>query len=87
MIKYGRDTLTLDDVLGALKSKEQELNKEKDKMKDEVFMARGKEQARGRDPVRRDHSKGHNRSQSRSKSRGKYHKDRKCYFCGEIDHR
>uniref|UniRef100_A0A803PVU8 Uncharacterized protein n=1 Tax=Cannabis sativa TaxID=3483 RepID=A0A803PVU8_CANSA len=62
------------------------MNKEKDKMKDEVFMARGndqatgKDQSRGRDPNIRDHSHGHHRSQSRSKPKGKYHKDMKCYF-------
>jgi hypothetical protein len=86
VIKYWRDTLTLDDVLGALKSKEQEMSKEKDNVKDEAYLARGRDNNRGRDHYRKDHFKGNHRSQSRSKSRGKYHKDRKCYFCGKVGH-
>uniref|UniRef100_A0A803PJQ6 Retrovirus-related Pol polyprotein from transposon TNT 1-94 n=1 Tax=Cannabis sativa TaxID=3483 RepID=A0A803PJQ6_CANSA len=39
VIKYGRDILTLDDVLGALKSKEQQMAKEKHKVKDEAYLA------------------------------------------------
>ncbi|KAM6553781.1 hypothetical protein CsatB_014543 [Cannabis sativa] len=60
--------------------------KEKDNVKDEAYLARGRDNNMSRDHYRKDHFKGQHRSQSRSKSRGKYHKDRKCYFCGKVGH-
>ena len=77
-IKYGRDVIALKDVLGALKSKDFELQLEKESKKDEVYMARGRTQRRSSSRHHQHHS------HSRSKSRGKG--DRKCYFCGKPGH-
>ena len=71
-IKYGRDSLTLDDVLGALRSRELEIKIEKKATSEGL-------QVRGRTP-RRDHQKG--RGKSRSKSRGK----RVCWHCQKEGH-
>lgn len=82
VIQYGKETLSLEDVLSILKTKEFELNVEKGKKeKDEsLFM-------RGRQP-RRSFSKGkdnsNRRSPARSKSRGK--ETRRCHHCGKIGH-
>ena len=72
-IKYGRDVISLEDVLGALKSKDFELQLEKETRKEEAYLI-----ARGRSP-RRGQSKGHH-SQSRGSN------SRKCYFCGKPGH-
>ena len=65
--KYGRNSLTLDDVLGALRSRELEIKIEKKATSEGL-------QVKGMTP-RRDQQKG--RGKSRSKSRGK----RVCWHC------
>ena len=78
-IKYGRDVIALEDVLGALKSKDFELQLEKETKKDEAYLI-----ARGRSPRKNNSRNTHHHSHSRSKSRGK--DSRKCYFCGKPGH-
>ena len=77
-IKYGRDVISLADVHGALKSKDFELQLEKESKKEEVYLARGRTNKRGNSRSK------HHHSQSRSKSRER--ETRKCYFCGRPGH-
>ena len=72
IIKYGRDSLTLDDVLGALRSRDLEIKFEK-KANSESLQVRCR-------PQKRDHSKG--RRKSRSKSKGK----KACWHCHKEGH-
>ena len=71
-IKYGRDSLSLEDVLGALRSKDLEIKIEKKGNSEGL-------QVRGRQP-KRDQSKA--RGKSRSKSKGK----RNCWHCHKEGH-
>ncbi|XP_062118965.1 uncharacterized protein LOC133832670 [Humulus lupulus] len=63
-IKYGKDVIALEDVLRALKSKEFELQLEKENRKDEAYFVRERNLKRGS-------SRGNQSHHSRSKSRGK----------------
>ena len=76
-IKYGRDIISLDGVLGALKSKDFELQLEKESKKDEAYFVRGRS-------TKRNSSRSHTPFHSRSKSRGK--DSRTCYHCGKAGH-
>ena len=72
-IKYGRESLFLDDVLGALKLRDLEMKSERKENSESL-------QLRGR-PHKRDQSKG--RGKSRSKSKGKrtcWHCHKECHF-------
>ena len=71
-IKYGRDSLSLEDVLGALRSKDLEIKTEKKGNSEGL-------QVRGRQP-KRDQNKA--RGKSRSKSKGK----RNCWHCHKEGH-
>ena len=71
-IKYGRDSLTLEDILGALRSKELE-NKIERRNNSEGLQVRGRTQ-------RRDQNK--NRGKTRSKSKGK----KACWHCHKEGH-
>lgn len=73
-IKYGRDSLTLDTVLSALRSKELEMKSEK---KDaEVLFTRGRTEKQGTNQNKQTHK-------SRLKSRGK---GKRCYYCHKERH-
>ena len=78
---YSRDTLTLDDVMSTLRSRDAELNWQKaakmESKSDEVLFSRGRPQRRGQ-------SRGSYRGNSRSKSRSR--ETRRCHHCGKIGH-
>lgn len=71
-IKYGRDSLTLDVVLSALRSRELEMKKLKGK-KAKVLTVRGQQEKRSP------------RSQSKSKSKTNS-KGKRCFYCHKEDH-
>ena len=83
-IKYGRSSLSLEECISALKSKDLELKIERKDGGENLF-------ARGRPPVKnnnqnskykgRSKTPNRNRSQSRNRSGSK-----KCYFCGKEGH-
>ena len=79
VIMYSRDTLTLDDVMSTLRSRDAELNWQKaakmESKSDEVLFSRGRPQRRGQ-------SRGSYRGNSRSKSRSR--ETRRCHHCGNI---
>ena len=84
-IKYGRDTLTSDIVINAIRSRDFETRIKKEKPgtsgNGEGYCVRG------RSPFKKGNQKGNSRSQSsgRSKSKGK-HGGRCCYYCGKEGH-
>uniref|UniRef100_A0A803PXN5 Retrovirus-related Pol polyprotein from transposon TNT 1-94-like beta-barrel domain-containing protein n=1 Tax=Cannabis sativa TaxID=3483 RepID=A0A803PXN5_CANSA len=89
VIMYSRDTLTLENVISTLRSRDAKLNwkkaAEKETKNDEALMIRGRQLRRGNLRFR-DQSKFRNNSRprgnTRSKSRPK--ETRKCHHCGKI---
>ena len=91
-INYGRDNVTLDTIVSALKSNELEL-KEKSDTKvalDKAFQVRGRPNTKSKDKQSNDKTsdKG-NRKNHRSKSRSSsqdYKKSKRCFKCHELGH-
>ena len=83
VIMYSRDTLTLEDVMSTLRSRDAEMNWQKaakqESKSDEVLMARGR-------PLRRGNSKKRWNSNSRSRSKSRPKETRKCHHCGKVGH-
>ena len=81
VIMYSRDNLTLEDVMGTLRSRDAEMNWQKaakqESKSDDVLVARGR-------PFRRGNSRNRRNSNSRSRSRPK--ETRKCHHCGKVGH-
>ncbi|PON91480.1 Zinc finger, CCHC-type [Trema orientale] len=81
-IKYGRTSITLEEVLLALRSKDLELKVEKQTYSDgENYYVRGRSQQKGNNQRGRSSSKGKGRSNSRGPNASK-----KCYYCGKVGH-
>ena len=83
-IKYGRTSITLEEVVSALRSKELELKTEKSSSSNgESYYARGRSSQRG--PNYNNHGRSNSKNKGRSSSRGP-NSGRKCYHCGKIGH-
>ncbi|TXG52803.1 hypothetical protein EZV62_021972 [Acer yangbiense] len=74
-IKYGRDSLTLEDVLGALRSREMEMRSEKKASTGEGL------NVRGRTEKKNSSRKGRGKSRSKSRAKGK-----RCFHCDKDGH-
>ena len=77
-IKYGRDSLTFETVVSALKSRDLELRNE---TKGEGLITRGRTPTRNWNQNNGNKSNLRNKSRSKSKTRGK-----KCYYCQREGH-